>query len=117
MRALAAKDLPWLHMLGRLTEHFYMNQRPVTLDCKRVATVWIKSLALVHSQVLDAIKFKEIGLLFRDSAMTLVRASDMLVRAIVVSEDADVEVAAGYTVFSSRVRSYTKMLGFDLEAK
>ena len=117
MRALTATDLPWLHLLGRLTEHYYINQRPVTLDCTKVATAWIKSLALLHSQILDAIKFKEIDLLFRDTAKTLVRASEMLVHAIVVSEDADVEIAAGYTVFSSRVCSYTKMLGFDLEAR
>ncbi len=114
MRELTATDLSWLHMLGRLTEHFYMNQKPVTIECKKVASAWIKSVVLLHSQILDAIKRREIDFLFRDTAQTLVLASEMLVQAIVVSEDADVEVAAGYTVFSSRVRSYIKMLGFEL---
>jgi len=114
MRVFLDSDLPWLHMLGRLTEHYYINQHPLSPDCDRIASAWEKSLSLLHSQVLDAIKYRELDQLFGDTADALVRASDMLVKRIILSGHPDAEVAAGFAAFSSRVRSYARMLGFEL---
>ena len=111
---LQLKDLPPVFMLGRLLEQYYKNQNSLPYECRRAGEAWIRAMSLMHDQVLQTIRRRELAFRFREAAETLCLSIELLVETIMCSSDPDAELAAGYVALGSRVSTYVGSLGVPL---